>query len=109
MPFNGTIGLIAGVSYEDCVPTVPTCMPMVSATKCAEPPPSLILQMGVASECDDTIAPRELPMHGSGVVSSKLKLQLWAVRIEPVVPGALKSDIFDTIGALHEKTAACGV
>lgn len=84
-------------------------MPMVSATECAEPPPLLILQMSVVSECHDAVAQRELPMRGSGVVSSKPKLEPWTVRIEPAVPGAFENDIFDTIGASYEKTAVCGV
>ena len=72
---------------ENCVPTVPTRMPMVSAAKRAEPPPSLTLQMSVVSECHDAITQRELPMRGSGVVSSRPKLVPWTIRIEPAVPG----------------------
>ena len=109
MLFNGTIELIAGASYENCVPTVLARMPMVSAAKRAEPPPLLILQMSVVSECHDAVAQRELPMCGSGVVSSKLKSQPWTVRIEPPVPGALENDIFDMISASYEKTVVCGV
>jgi hypothetical protein len=102
-PLTGEFGLpeevTTGASYVNCVVTVPTCMPIVSATELRGPPPLSSLHRSCVSEFHDAVAQRVTPIRGSGVVSSKPKLVPSTVRTDPDVPGAFTTASKLTTGA----------